>query len=83
LKRYIKLVKRKYYKKYVKELQNKERELILDRISKYTCFMLSFGESTYNKYKLNYVRKTPNDYEIDKIIGKRLYNMIEEFIENE
>ena len=83
LQRYIKLVKRKYYKKYVKELQNKERESTLNRISKYSNFMLSFGQSTYNKYKLNYVRKTPNDYEIDKIIGKRLYNMIEEFIENE
>ena len=89
LTRYIKLVKKKFHHKYAKYIQSevqehqKKKEKILDRISKYNSFLLSFGEPTYKKYNLNYVRKTPNDYKIDKIIGKRLYEMIEDFIENE
>lgn len=86
IERYITLVKTKYHEKYIKDIQDSKsdkRFVVLDRLSKYNSFIISFGESTYNKYNLHYVRKTPNDYKIDQIIGKRLYHMIEDFIENE
>ena len=86
IERYITLVKTKYHEKHIKDIQDRKsdkRFVVLDRLSKYNSFMKSFGEPAYNKYNLHYVRKTPNDYKIDKIIGKRLYHMIEDFIENE